>query len=87
MIFMKKGILHVSAIRSALENLHSVIGHLEHSVETMEMTRKGEQRDMFASSPSNENGQNSGVSGEVIAKRLDSAIEKVEKLLGEENAA
>jgi len=77
----------VSAIRSALENLNSIIGELESSVDTMEMTRKGEQRDMFASSPSNENGKSSGVSGEAIAKRLDSAIEKVEKLLGSENAA
>jgi len=77
----------VSAIRSALQNLNSIIGELEHSVETMELARKGEQRDMFASSPSNENGKSSGVSGEAIAKRLDSAIEKVEKLLGEENAA
>ena len=77
----------MSAIRSALQNLNSIIDELEHSVEAMEMARKGEQRDMFASSPSNENGKSSSVSGEVIAKRLDSAIEKVEKLLGEENAA
>lgn len=77
----------MSAIRSALENLNSIIGELESSVDTLEMTRKGEQRDMFASAPSNENGKSSGVSGEAIAKRLDSAIEKVEKLLGSENAA
>lgn len=77
----------MSAIQSALQNLNSVIGQLEHSVETMEMARRGEQRDMFASAPSNENGQASAVSGELIAQRLDSAIEKVEKLLDEESAA
>ena len=47
------------------------------------MALKSEQRDMFASAPSNENGQTSAVSGELIAQRLDSAIEKVEKLLEE----
>ncbi|MAE50250.1 MAG: hypothetical protein CMH27_00400 [Micavibrio sp.] len=75
----------MSTIRAALENLNSVIGTLEQSVDMMEQARKGEQRDMFAA-PSNENGKNT-IDKEAVAKRLDNAIEKVEKLLGDENVA
>ncbi len=75
----------MSAIHSALENLHTVIGNLERSVDTLEMTRVGEQRDMFQQ-PSNENGLDKA-KGVMIAQRLDSAIEKVERLLKETSAA
>lgn len=75
----------MSAVRYALENLHAVIGNLERSVEGLENSRLGEQRDMFQMA-SNENGLDKA-KGEAIAQRLDSAIEKVEKILKETSAA
>lgn len=70
----------MSIVRSSIENLHSAIMRLESAVTNMEETRMGEQRDMFAAAPSNENASKS-MDSSLIAKRLDNAIEKVEQLL------
>lgn len=67
-------------MRSSIENLHKAIMRLEGAVTDMEETRLGEQRDMFAAPPSNENASKS-MDNSLIAKRLDNAIEKVEQLL------
>lgn len=75
----------MSAIHAAMENLQQVVRNLEKSVIILEKNRLGEQRDMFAQA-SNENAVGS-ISSELIAQRLDNAIQKVERLLNEENAA
>lgn len=71
----------MSVVRSSIENLHSAIVKLENAVNVMEETRVGEQPDMFSVSPSNENGSDKVIDGSIIARRLDTAIERVEKLL------
>lgn len=80
----------MSDIRSALEKLSEKVESLEQVVEYYETTKSGEQRDMFAgptdnkSSASNENA--SAISEEkkvAMAGRLDSAINKVEKMLAD----
>lgn len=77
----------VSALHAALENLQRSVRNLEKSVVVMEQSRLGEQRDMFGQ-PQNGNEASLGkVSTEIIAQRLDRAIEKVEGILLEEEAA
>lgn len=75
----------MSAIRNALESLQQSVRGLEKSVIILEKTRVGEQRDMFAQSSGE--GVIGAVSSELIAQRLDNAIEKVEQLLQEDDAA
>ena len=75
----------MSAIHNALQNLNHVVVKLESAIEGIEQERAGEQREMFLSA-SNENDQKV-VDGQDIARRLDSAIEKVEKLLQDDAAA
>ena len=70
----------MSALRDALESLNLAILKLEDTAETIEASRRGEQRDMF-SAPATSNQNAPGFPSAVVAKRLDSAIEKVEKLL------
>ncbi len=72
----------MSALRDALESLNLAILRLENTAETVEASRKGEQRDMF-SSPMANNTNAPGFPSALVAKRLDSAIEKVEKILEE----
>ena len=68
----------MSALKSSMEHLHSRIIELEKVVGGLESALEGQQRDMFAAAPSNENNT---VDKAAINKRLDSAIEKVEQLL------
>ncbi len=68
----------MSSVRHALQRLDGVVGKLEGSICDVEQAMSGQQRDMFvAPSNSNQNG------AAVLAKGLDQAIEKVEKLLEE----
>lgn len=76
----------MSAIQGSLQNLQKVIKKLEKSMIEFEQKRIGEQRDMFAMSENAQNGAGS-FSNELIAKRLDSAIEKVEKILATDSKA
>jgi regulatory protein YycH of two-component signal transduction system YycFG len=75
----------MSAIQASLQNLQKVIKNLEKSMVQFEQKRIGEQRDMFAVSEGGKDGAGS-FSNELIAKRLDSAIEKVEKILASDSS-
>jgi hypothetical protein len=77
----------VSALHAALENLQRSVRNLEKSVVVMEQARLGEQRDMFGKALNEADAKLGKVSTEIIAQRLDKAIEKVEGILMEEEAA
>ncbi len=70
----------MSAVEQALLKLNQVVGKLETSVSTVEVTLKGQQRDMFGT-PTNKTGAN--VNPEIVAQKLDSAIETLESVLRE----
>ena len=77
----------MSAIKHALAKLDDVVERLEGSMDGLEESLAGEQRDMFAS-PSNQNTSakkngHGSIDGAILAKRLDSAIKKVETILKE----
>lgn len=80
----------MSSVRQALLKLDLAVNKLENSLESLETsTPVGQQRDMFGAPASNQNtgkGKNNVVSAPVLARRLDSAIEKVELLLKEGRA-
>ncbi len=75
----------MSAIRQALEQLNGSLQNLENSVGGFEQSMAGAQRDMFggpdvpAHQPSNQN----DLDINLMAKRLDNAIDKVEEILSE----
>lgn len=75
----------MSLVRSSLQRLVAAVGSLESAFDSLESSIAGEQRDMFASGASNQNGglQSSGAQKEAMAQRLDVAIEKVEKMLAQ----
>ena len=73
------------SIRSSLENLLHAVNNLEQAAEQIEASQQGHQRDMFLSA-SNEN-KATQQQNDAIAQRLDMAIERVERLLGESNLA
>ncbi len=66
----------MSKLEKSLNRLGESVGNLEAAIELMEETKlaiiPGQQQDMFA------NG-----AGQIVAKRLDKAIQNVENLLGE----
>jgi sugar-specific transcriptional regulator TrmB len=70
----------MSAIIQALEKLDFAVDKLEGRLDGLESTLKGQQRDMFAA-PSNQN--KTEANRKAIAKKLDQAISKVEKILKE----
>ncbi|MCK6417395.1 MAG: hypothetical protein L6Q57_00435 [Alphaproteobacteria bacterium] len=71
----------MSLIEKALYRLDRAVGSLEGSMGALETSMKGKQRDMFAQADAPKNlGR---VQSQVIARRLDKAIERVEQLLGE----
>ncbi len=69
----------VSSIQQALSKLNSAVGRLEMSAHSLERSRTGQQRDMFAQPTATKPG--AFPDSAVIAKRLDKAIKKVEELL------
>jgi hypothetical protein len=75
----------VSAVRQAIQNLEAAIGRLETGLEEAATTLKGQQRDMFPSSPSSpplsEAPFNPPADTALMAQKIDSAINKVEALL------
>lgn len=76
----------MSAILDALVKLEQSIGTLEGAAAQVETALAGQQRDMFggaAPSPANANGS---VDLNLVADKLDSAIENVEKVLQEGRA-
>jgi len=64
----------VSAVKQALVKLNDVVGNLESSLDNLEANRTGEQRDMFGGPAVNVN---------VVAQKLDNAIEGLEGVLQE----
>lgn len=77
----------MSAIKQALNKLDISIRKLEGSVDVIEETLAGQQRDMFAAAnakaPKASNGNGHDFESGLFAKRLDRAIEKVETILKE----
>lgn len=77
----------MSAVRTSLQRLTAAIGSLETSVDMLENAKMGEQRDMFAAPVSNENANEAKLAAsqnkKAMADRLDTAIEKVEKMLAQ----
>lgn len=75
----------MSRIRQSLERLHQSIGRLETNISSVEDKIAEFQHDMFANA-SNQNeqlGENTGANAQILAQRLDTAIEKVERILQE----
>lgn len=70
----------MSAVEQALLKLNQVVGKLETSVSTVEVTLKGQQRDMFGAPT---NGASANVNPEIVAQKLDTAIETLETVLSE----
>ena len=70
----------MSSIAAALQELDNVVSELEGSATAIEETIAGCQRDMF---PGHDGEKSSGLTREVVEKKIDKAIEKVEGLLEE----
>ncbi len=71
----------MSAVEQALLKLNQVVGKLETSASTVEITMQGQQRDMFGSTSSS-----NGMNPKIVAQKLDSAIETIETVLNEGDA-
>lgn len=76
----------MSAVRQAITRLSRAVDHLESSVGHVEQALVGKQRDMFSSPsvrvpevPANGN----ALDADLVAQKLDSAIERIEKALKE----
>jgi len=74
----------VSALRQALIRLNRAVGTLEISTHHLEKSLNGEQRDMFSAPVLA--GNLKAVDTEIVAKKLDKAIARIEKVLKEERA-
>ena len=74
----------MSAVEQALLKLNQVLGKLETSVSSVEINLQGQQRDMFSTLPPGANGN--AVSPEMVAQKLDTAIETLETVLNEGEA-
>ena len=73
----------MSAIQQALIKLDTAVAKAENAARNMDITLQGKQRDMFASpalAPS-PNHEESYIDGAVVADKLNSTIQKMEKLL------
>lgn len=73
----------MQGIRAALERLNGAINYLDGSLEGIEETLKGAQRDMFQGAPAEASNQNDQEAKAAMTTQIDKAIEKVEKLLGQ----
>lgn len=86
----------MSSITSALELLDQSIQKLDGAVGSLEQQLQGQQRDMFDEGADTKNGQNSQdvsvvandqsdkkLPKKLVVSKIDSAIEKVEKLLAQ----
>jgi len=75
----------MSRIRQSLERLNASLGRLEGNISTVEAKLKEYQHDMFAA-VSNQNqslGDSTSANAQILSQRLDTAIEKVERILQE----
>ena len=83
-MILRNEVRPVSQVAQALSKLSQVVGKLEGSVNVLETSLAGEQRDMFgASNASNNNAVQNGVDTELVAQKIDLAIEKIEDVLSE----
>ncbi len=75
----------MSAVLQALSQLSNAIGNLEGSIESFEGTQKGKQRDMFAAPVKKveQVANNNSIDTNLVARKLDSAIAKIESVLKE----
>ncbi len=79
----------MSALQKALEKLNGSLYNLETSVSGLENSMVGQQRDMFGAPIARESSANENIKLDpsIIAKRLDIAIDKVEKVLSDAASA
>ncbi|MCS5598055.1 MAG: hypothetical protein NZ828_12460 [Alphaproteobacteria bacterium] len=71
-------------LKNALISLDSAVANLEKVLPVVEGKLRGAQRDLFAGDmPPVEPSNDASIDADVIAGRLDAAIEKVENLLAE----
>ena len=75
----------MSEVARALSNLSQIVGQLEGSVYELETSMSGQQRDMFGEKVANSNAQ-TNIDTELVAQKLDLAIEKIEDVLEEDQA-
>lgn len=69
----------MSAVEQALLKLNQKVGQLETTLTALESGMAGQQRDMFGAVPQS----GSNINPEIVAQRLDTAIETIEGVLGE----
>ena len=74
----------MSQVTRALSRLGRVVTNLEGVASGLEASLSGQQRDMFAAPVSASNTNTSDIDKELVAKKLDLAIEKIEEILDEE---
>lgn len=72
----------MSDVMRALSRLGKVVRNLEGSVDHLESSLSGEQRDMFSAPPANTNA--SDIDKDKVVKKLDLAISKIEDILEED---
>lgn len=70
----------MSNVRQALAELKNAVDRLESAAGGVQAVLAGKQREMFAPAPPNGDAQ--GPDSAAFAQRLDSAIKKVEELMG-----
>jgi hypothetical protein len=74
----------MSALERALIRLDSSIAKLDDAAQNVTATLRGKQRDLFGTgSAKSADAPQNIAQANVIARRLDRAIEKVEQILGE----
>lgn len=75
----------MSAVRQAIARLSHAVDNLDGSVEHVEQALTGKQRDMFSMpAPKPERVANSNVvNADLVARKLDDAIERIEQALKE----
>lgn len=77
----------MSAVRQAIARLSHAVDNLEYSVDHIEQTLTGKQRDMFSmplpARVPERVANNNVLNAELVAQKLDRAIEQIEKALKE----
>ncbi len=77
----------MSEVMRSLSKLGQVVNNLEGSVEYLEASKAGEQRDMFASPAPIVINKEPSMDKELVTKKLDLAIEQIEEMLEGEGVA
>lgn len=73
----------MSAVEQALHKLSQVVGKLETSVDNAQASMVGQQRDMFPGSAASNGNTQPQIDTQLVAQKLDNAIETIEGVLAE----